>query len=96
MRKANDFTLKEAIEAFLEAYKLDNRVKEEQVKASWEAVVGKMVKNHTENMHVRNKKLFVKVDSAVLRDELSYARESIRDSLNKEVGMDVIVEVVFQ
>jgi hypothetical protein len=95
-KRANDFTLKEAIEAFLEAYQLDGRRLEEQVKAAWPEVMGKMVEKETKRLFIRNNTLFVTLDSPVLRQELSYAREKICKALNEVVGAEVIEEVVFR
>lgn len=55
-----------------------------------------MVARHTKDLHVRNKILFVKIDSPALRNELSYAREKIVKSLNDEVNAEVIEDVVFK
>ncbi|MBL7137492.1 MAG: DUF721 domain-containing protein [Bacteroidales bacterium] len=96
MKKANDFTLREAIQEFLNAYRLDDKLLEKQVIESWGNVMGKMVSNHTKDLYIRNKKLYVKVDSAALRNELSYTREKIRDVLNKTVQADVIKEVIIR
>jgi len=55
-----------------------------------------MVAKHTKDLHIRNKVLFVKIDSPALRNELSYARESIVKSLNEEVKTVVIDDIVFK
>lgn len=96
MKKANDYSLKEAIQEFLNTYRLDDKLLERKVIESWDAVMGKMVGNHTKDIYIRNKKLYVKVDSAALRSELSYAREKIRDVLNKEAGTEVITDVIIR
>lgn len=96
MRKANDFTLREAIHEFLNSYRLDEKMLEQKVLGSWGKIMGKMVSNHTTDIYIRNKKLFVRVDSAALRSELSYTREKIREVLNKEVGAEVIIEVIIR
>ncbi len=96
MKRSNDFTLREAIQEFLNAYRLDDKLLERKVVESWGAVMGKMVSNHTTDLYIRNKKLYVKVDSAALRSELSFAREKIRDVLNKEAKADVITDVVIR
>lgn len=93
MKKSNDLSLREAIQEFLNVYHLDDKLLERKVVESWGTVMGIMVGNHTTDIYIRNKKLYVKVDSAALRSELSYAREKIRDVLNKEAGSEVITEV---
>jgi len=89
-------TLGEAIKEFLSAYRLDEKLLEEKVIQSWGKVMGRMVKNHTTRLYIRNKKLYVKLDSAAIRNELSYSREKICNALNKEVNADVINDVVIQ
>jgi len=39
--------------------------------------------------------LYVKLDSASLRHELSYARDHLKKQLNKQAGEEVIVDIVF-
>ena len=94
MRKSNNYTLGEAIREFLNAYRLDDKLLERQVIQSWEQVMGKMVMKHTTRLSIRKKRLYVKIDSAALRNELNYAREKIKNALNKEVRADVISEVI--
>jgi predicted nucleic acid-binding Zn ribbon protein len=96
LKYSNDQSLGNAIKEFLHAYRLEEKFNQTKLLHSWEKVVGKMVAQHTRDLHIRNKILFVKIDSAALRNELSYARESIVRSLNKEADADVIEEVVFK
>lgn len=96
MKRFNDFTLREAIQEFLNTYRLDDKLQERRILESWGEVMGKLVSNHTTDLYIRNKKLFVKVDSAALRSELSYAREKIRDILNKEAKAVIITEVIIR
>lgn len=96
MKNANDFTLKEAIREFLSTYRLDDKLLEKQVIQSWPEVMGKMISNHTKDLYIRNRVLYVKVDSAPLRSELSFAREKICKAMNKAVKSDVINDVVIR
>jgi predicted nucleic acid-binding Zn ribbon protein len=58
-------------------------------------VVGAMVAKHTTRLSIRNKILYVKLDSAALRNELMFAREKIVKALNKEAGTNMLTEIVF-
>ena len=42
------------------------------------------------------KKLYITVDSAPLRQELSYGREKIKKVMNEELGEDYIEEVIIR
>ncbi|MCK9423082.1 MAG: DUF721 domain-containing protein [Bacteroidales bacterium] len=94
IRKSNEKPLRLAIEEFLEVYNLKNKINESKIMASWEIVVGEMVAKNTKRLTIRGKVLYVKVESAALRNELIYARTKIINALNKEVGTTVIEEMI--
>ena len=94
-RYSNELTLKEAIEQLLNAYGMKDKVNASRLINSWETVVGSMINRHTLDLNVKRKTLYVKVDSAALRNELSYAKESLVKNLNKYAGANVITDIVF-
>lgn len=96
MKRNTDFTLKEVIDELLKTYRWGNKLDEVRLVESWEKVVGGIIGRHTKNMVVRNKVLYVKLDSSVLRSELHMAKTKIIASLNKEVGKEVIKEIVLR
>jgi len=79
----------------LDAYKLRGRMEELKLMSSWGKIMGPMVQKRTLDISIRNKTLFVKLESAALREELSYSREKLIQRLNEEAGSDVISQVVF-
>jgi len=93
--KSNEFTLKEAIEQLLNAYKMNGKINETRIIQAWDQVCGVMISKHTENLYIQNRVLFVKVDSAALRNELSYAKTKLVKALNSSVKEEVITEIVF-
>ncbi|HET6225061.1 MAG TPA: DUF721 domain-containing protein [Bacteroidia bacterium] len=96
MSKHNEHTLKEAIEQLLKAYRLDGKLAERKLIASWEQVMGAMIAKHTTDLYIKHKQLFVTLDSAALRNELSLAKTKIVKMLNEEVGSEVITEVILK
>ncbi len=95
MKSSNEQTLKEAIFQLLKTYKLQDGINETKIINSWESIVGKMITNHTENIYIRNKKLYLKLDSPALKNELSFAKTKLIKSLNDIVKQQVIEEIVF-
>lgn len=95
-RNSNEFKLGDALRQMMKTYKLEGRLKETHLINSWGKVVGRMIDQHTSNLYIKDKKLFVQVDSAALRNELSYAKTKIITALNKEAGGEVIVDIVFR
>ena len=95
-RRSNDQTLKEAVDGMLKAYRLDDRLRQVKLIDSWEKIMGPTVANRTVEIKIFGKKLFVKLNSASLRQELFQEREKILKLLNEEAGAVVIEEIVFQ
>jgi predicted nucleic acid-binding Zn ribbon protein len=95
MSKHNEQTLKEVLAEMLEAYKLRGRMDELKLMTSWGKIMGPMVQKRTLDLSIRNKVLYIRLESAALREELSYSREKLIERLNEEVGANVITQVVF-
>ncbi|ADY53196.1 protein of unknown function DUF721 [Pseudopedobacter saltans DSM 12145] len=95
MSRTNDKTLKEALEQMLKAYKLKNKYDETFAVSSWEEVVGKAVANRTKEIYISNKKLFVRIESSVVKNQLVIMRSQILQSLNEKAGAIVVEEIVF-
>ncbi len=93
--RQNEITLKDAIDKLLNTYKLKSKVQEAQLVSAWENIMGKMIERHTRDLYIKNKKLFVKLDSAVVKQELMYARTKVLEKVNEELGAKVIDEVIF-
>jgi predicted nucleic acid-binding Zn ribbon protein len=77
MRKTNDKSLKEAIEQMLNVYKIKRRYDETAIVAAWPDLVGKSVANRTKELFIRDKKLFLRIESSVIKNELLMMRSQI-------------------
>ena len=90
----NDQSLKEVMEQLFKAYGWTEKMDGVKVTNSWEKVAGKIIANHTTDMYVKNNKLYVKLDSSVLRNELFMDRTALTQKINKELGKKVINEII--
>jgi predicted nucleic acid-binding Zn ribbon protein len=95
MRKTNDKSLKEAIEQMLNVYKIKRRYDETGVVAAWPELVGKSLANRTKELFIRDKKLFLRIESSVIKHELMLMRSQIIDKINAEAKGILVEEIVF-
>ena len=95
MRKANDKTLKEAIEQMLQVYKIKKRYDETAVIANWPQLVGKPVANRTKELFIHDKKLFLRIESSVIKNELMLMRTQIINKINEEANAVLVEEIIF-
>ena len=96
MRKSNTEKLGDIIKESLKDLNIDSKLKEVQLINSWEKVVGKTITRYTRNMYIKDKKLFVNVDSSVVRNELLMIKDALINALNKEVGEEIIIEIIIK
>jgi len=94
MRDYNQQTLKESISKMLRAYKLKDKLDEVKIIDKWEELMGKTIAKYTGKVYIRNKRLYIQLTSAPLKQELSYMKDKIIAILNEEIGEQVINEVI--
>lgn len=92
-RKSNERSLKEALEGLVEDYGLRARLDEQAIRAGWPEVAGAMIARHTQGIDLRRGKLTVKVDSAPLRQELTFMRTTLIELLNRRLEREVVTEI---
>lgn len=95
MRKANDKSIKEALEQMMQVYKIKRKFDETAIIAHWPNLVGKAVASRTKEIFVHDKKLFLRLESSVIKNELMSVRTQIIERINSEAKTEVIVEVIF-
>ncbi len=96
MKKQNEQPIKQVLQQMLERYKLDEKVNEVKLINNWEKLMGKTIAKYTQEIYVNRKKLFIRVQSAPLKQELTYSRDKIIELVNGEIGEGYINEVVIR
>lgn len=94
MSDKNTVSLQEAIEQMVKQYKLSPGLYESRIREKWATVMGTMIAKHTSGIQLRKGKLYLKVDSAPLKNELTYSKEKIKEIFNKELEGDIITDVL--
>jgi predicted nucleic acid-binding Zn ribbon protein len=93
-KKSNTHHIGDAIRELLKSYQLSSKFDEASVVSSWERLVGKPIARRTRKVQVRNKVLFVELDSPSMKNDLNLHKTQILELFAKEFGKDVIRELV--
>jgi hypothetical protein len=94
VRYNNSKPIKEVLDNYLKAFKLNDKMNEVKLHECWENLMGISITKHTLKIEIKKKKLYVFLDSSVLRSELSYAKQKIVETINNEFGQKLIEEVI--
>lgn len=94
-RTSNESTLGDLISKLMKAYQLDGKLKEIDVTSKWEEMMGRAVALRTKKISIRNKILYLEIDSSVMREELQYGKTVIIERVNDFAGFEMIKDVWF-
>jgi hypothetical protein len=89
-------SLQDILKEFIQVNKLDSGMDKVDVEQAWKNLMGNGVNNYTEEVLLKNTTLYVKLSSAVLRNELSYGKEKIIKMINEEMGKEVVKSLVLR
>ncbi len=96
MKKSNELSLKEAIQHFLKAHELDEKLLEKEIYARWEELAGKSVNDKTKQIKLNDGVLTVYLLSSTLRKELSMRKTALITHLNHRLKGEPVKDVVFR
>jgi hypothetical protein len=95
-RISNDSSIAEVLKTFIHDNKLEAGLDKIDVEKAWQNLMGNGVNAYTEEVILKNTTLYVKLSSAVLREELSYGKQKIIDLLNESLRKEIIKQLVFR
>ncbi len=93
-KRSNEQSLSQAMDQLIDAFGMREKMDELDISTAWDQIVGAMVARHTMSLRLRQGKLVVRVDSAPLRQELSFMREALKEILNRRAGRNVVEEII--
>jgi uncharacterized 2Fe-2S/4Fe-4S cluster protein (DUF4445 family) len=93
-KTTNDLPIGEVLQQMVRAFKLKDDLTKVTIENVWEAQMGKMITTYTRSLTLKNRVLYVVIESASLRSELHIGRDKIRLRLNEAIGEAFIEEVI--
>ncbi len=93
-KKKDGIPIRSLIEQMIQKFDVEDRFSEARVVTLWRKLMGRPIVDRTKSVYVKDRKLFVEVVSAPLRNELHYAKEKIKSMINEDLGEEYILEVI--
>lgn len=95
MRRSNAQSLTEILRQFVREEGLETPLNQYRLVQAWAQVMGEGINRYTQDIFIKNQTLFVKISSAVLRNDLHMSRATLVQRLNDHVGAQVITDIHF-
>lgn len=96
MRRTKTQLMGELLEEFFRRPYIAAKIAEGKLPDTWRTVVGDRVANETTELKIENHILHVRIRSSVLRQELFYQRDALRDALNEQAGVRLVNAVIIR
>ena len=90
----NNIDIKNLINGFLKKNRLENGLLDLEVKKVWFEIMDNGIANYTRDVNLKNKTLYVKLNSPALREELSYGKEKLINIINQKFKKEIINKIV--
>ena len=95
-RFSNEVSISEVLQQFIKVNNLESGMDKIDVEQAWKSLMGNGVNSYTQEVILKGSTLYVKLTSAVLREELSYGKDKIIKMLNEELRKDVITNLILR
>lgn len=94
-RSKDIMPLNEALFEMMDVYKIRQKFEESKIIAKWEEVIGKTIASRTTKIFIKDKKLFLGIDSAALKHQLTMSKTKLLEVLNEGHADRVVTEIKF-
>lgn len=94
-RSSQTLPLKSVIDSFLKTSNMEAKFGHEQIKQSWEEIMGAPIARRTNKLFVKNRKLFIELNSAPLKNELIISKSKVIARIHEFPGGKSIEDLVF-
>ncbi|MXV38334.1 DUF721 domain-containing protein [Flavobacteriaceae bacterium Ap0902] len=95
MKRKNEITISEAIRYFIKENGMEQRVLDSMVLDAWQDQMGDFMKQYTDALYVKNRILFVRINSPAIKNELSYGKSKILQHINNYMEEEYLTEIKF-
>ena len=95
MRQSKSEKLGDIVSQILRLNGLETPLNQHRIIEVWKNNIGRSFERYTENIFIKNQTLYIKLNSSVVRNELSMHAKVLANKLNNEVNAQVITNIVF-
>lgn len=96
MRGNNNHKVGDVIRKLMKNPKLAEKLERLDALDAWEEIIGQPLCKYITEQKVYKGILYVKLKSAVVRNELSYKRADFINQINQKVGKELITDIILK
>ena len=83
------------IKSVLNSAGLLSKIKEADIMQKWSDIAGENIAQKAKPIKIHDKKLYLKVESSIWRNELIFHKEKLMEEIEKKAGNRLINDIIF-
>lgn len=91
-----EYSMGDAIRRMLEESNWKERYQLTKLRQDWEDLMGKTVARYTEELYIRDRKLFIRTSVGALKKELTMNKSLLVAKINQYFEEEILTDVVVQ
>ena len=95
-KKSNLIKLGDAINQLFKQEKLDIKLSQFAIKNGWKEIVGEVIAKNTKEVSFNGKTIFLNLNSAALKHELTFRKEEILNNINHFCGYKLVDTIIIR
>ncbi len=96
MKRSKTVTVGELLDEFFQRPYVAAKVAEGRLRDTWREIVGDRAAEITTELKIENHILYARIQSSVLRSELFYQREALKEEINRRSGVRLVNAVIIR
>ena len=96
MRRNNINTIGQVIKKLIKNKNLSKRLDDLNVLDVWNNIIGKDLEKYIKSTKLVDDKLYVKLRSSIVRNEMSYKKTQLIQRINKKLNKEVIKDIILK
>ena len=95
-RKFEPQSIGKVLDEIVNSEALKTGITNTRIKDLWFELMGSHMTNYTDKVLLKGDTIIVTLNSAALREELTYGKEKIRKMMNEELGSEVLKKIILR
>lgn len=96
MRRKGVNSIEEILKKISNKPKLKKKLEGVEVLDQLDDILGSNLRKYVSNKYFQNGIIYIHLSSSVLRSELSYQKEGLKDSINKNLGSNLVKDIILK
>ena len=96
MRRTKTILMGDLLDEFFKRPYVAAKVAEGKLPDTWREIVGDRAADLTTELRLEKRILYVRIQSSVMRSELFYQREALKEEINRRSGIQFVQAVIIR